>query len=147
MNYPCEYRRCGGMGRRTTAEAVRREARVLVEIAERTWKVCESCADLLIRTKTAEGFPLVEKVYLDVTPPQSAQTAPEPIAAAEPLTAGKQGRPTEESVAQEEARRSLEKAGKRFLAEGDRGRSFESIAEDVTRRLTLDGRLKKKRPC
>ena len=43
----CEYGRCGTIGK---SEAKRKwRARVTVTVGERVWRVCESCADLLLR--------------------------------------------------------------------------------------------------
>ena len=43
----CEYGRCGTIGK---CEAKRKwRARVTVTIGARVWRVCESCADLLLR--------------------------------------------------------------------------------------------------
>ena len=50
----CEYQRCGGLGTRLVAKP--RPAQIRLEIGLREWKVCESCADMLLRQARQEGF-------------------------------------------------------------------------------------------
>lgn len=49
MTIKCEYKRCGGMGKRETSEKMRRYARTKVYINGQPLQVCESCADLVYR--------------------------------------------------------------------------------------------------
>ena len=49
----CEYGRCGGLGRREVKR--KRLARLVVTVDGKPWRVCESCADLLIREARKEG--------------------------------------------------------------------------------------------
>ncbi len=49
----CEYGRCGGLGRREVKR--KRLARLVVTVQGKLWRVCESCADLLIREVRKEG--------------------------------------------------------------------------------------------
>ena len=60
-NAECEYGCCGGLGRRLVAK--RRVVRVLVTVDGKTWRVCESCADLLIREARKEDAEIT-KEYL-----------------------------------------------------------------------------------
>jgi len=49
MKMKCEYKRCGGNGKRETSEHVRRVARTTVYINGQAFQVCEHCADLVLR--------------------------------------------------------------------------------------------------
>ena len=48
----CEYGRCGGLGRREVKR--KRLARRVVTVDGKLWRVCEICADLLIRDARKE---------------------------------------------------------------------------------------------
>jgi len=50
----CEYGRCGGLGHREVK--CKRRARETVRIGSRMWRVCESCADLLLRDAGGDGY-------------------------------------------------------------------------------------------
>jgi hypothetical protein len=66
----CQYRRCGSAGNRVTDR--RWPARVMVATHERSWLVCESCADLLVRRLRTEGRK-VRRKQLPVVPTKSNQ--------------------------------------------------------------------------
>src|SRR5262245_33362936 len=59
----CEYRRCGGLGRRETRK--RWAARVTLTVSSATssrdWHVCEGCANLLMVDARRDGFDVVRK--------------------------------------------------------------------------------------
>jgi hypothetical protein len=50
---PCEYQRCGGRGHRKTD--VHRLARLTVTVDGVAYRVCEGCADLMLRDLRAQG--------------------------------------------------------------------------------------------
>lgn len=54
----CEYRRCGGKGHREVAEGAVRRARVLLSIGKASWRVCDSCADLVERDRRTSNEPV-----------------------------------------------------------------------------------------
>ncbi|HEV8264489.1 MAG TPA: hypothetical protein VGQ06_06030 [Gemmatimonadales bacterium] len=56
---PCEHGRCGGLGRREVKR--KRLAQQTVRVGGRRWRVCESCADLLLRDVRAEGHPALRE--------------------------------------------------------------------------------------
>lgn len=47
----CQYRRCGGKGLREVSLCAVRRARVALTDGRASWRVCESCADLLERER------------------------------------------------------------------------------------------------
>lgn len=141
MDHACEYERCGGTGRRITSAAVRREAHIVVTIAGHVWRVCESCADLLIRDMTAQGYELLDKhlVVRSPTPQQPGRATPLDQRV-HPKRQKRRGRKW--GLAQKQARRALAKVRRRFLPQETGTRSFESIANEVNRRLKADGTLR-----
>ena len=79
----CEYRRCGGKGRREVANL--RRARVHVQVGGKRLFVCESCADLIGRdlmthrvapTESPPGPERVSEILGRMSPADTAPIAP-----------------------------------------------------------------------
>jgi len=71
----CQYRRCGGKGLREVAERAVRRARVVLTIGQTSWRVCESCADLLERERRnwSRESGKVRRVQIVGPPPRSTK--------------------------------------------------------------------------
>ena len=63
----CEYKRCGGKGKRVTSDRARRAAQVVIAVDGYRYKVCESCADIMFRDLRQTGHDVckVDGVSID----------------------------------------------------------------------------------
>jgi hypothetical protein len=80
----CEHRRCGGKGLREVSPQAVRRARTLLRIGRASWRVCESCADLLERERRnwSRGGGPVKRTRIPVPRIDGALTPrPAPMAA------------------------------------------------------------------
>ena len=58
----CEYTRCGGRGKRITSDKARRAAQVVIAVDGFQYRVCEGCADFMLRDLRREGRGDVRRV-------------------------------------------------------------------------------------